>query len=192
MFTGHSQQITITRLWDGSPALLGEHVTLELVAAPERRCLQIAIDAPFHGDPPPPGPPGHTPGLWNFEVVELFLFGDGARYLELEFGPHGHHLVLELHGVRTPVREVSRLAYRSERFGDRWRGAADVPFTLLPPGLSRCNAHAIHGLGDARRYLSAIPAGGDRPDFHRLDAAAALDIELLQALGRPPSPRPSC
>lgn len=182
MLAGPAQRIVITHLWDGSPADPAEHVALELLAAPARERLQIAIDAPFHADPPPPDAIGHTPGLWNFEVVELFLFGADSRYLELEFGPHGHHLVLELHGVRTPVREVPQLHYRSELAHDRWRGSAEIPAALLPPGVARWNAHAIHGLGHARRYLSAIPAGGEKPDFHRLDVPAPLDPALAHAL----------
>ena len=32
-------------------------------------------------------------GLWDYEVVELFLLNsDTEEYLELEFGPHGHYL----------------------------------------------------------------------------------------------------
>ena len=37
--------------------------------------------------------------LWDYEVVELFfLNSESKRYLEVEFGPHGQHLVLLLNG----------------------------------------------------------------------------------------------
>lgn len=174
--------IVVGRLWDGSAAAPGEHVALALVAEPVSGQLRVKIDAPFHGDPTPPGPPGHTPGLWDFEVVELFLFGDDGRYLELEFGPHGHHLALELHGVRTVVRQVPGISYRSEVSGGRWRGEAEVDGALIPDGATRWNAHAIHGVGAARRYLSAHPARGQRPDFHRPDVSAPLDPAIVRAL----------
>lgn len=177
-----TQRILIHHLWDGSPAAPDEHVALDLVANPPTSAWTLLIDAPFHDDPAPPDPPGHTPGLWNFEVVELFLFGADGRYLELEFGPRGHHLALELHGIRNIVREVPNIQFRSDVERRRWRGRADIDAALLPPGVARWNAHAIHGLGPARRHLSAHPAGGERPDFHRPDVSAPLDPALLRAL----------
>ncbi|MDC0719467.1 hypothetical protein [Nannocystis bainbridge] len=172
--------LVIDRTWDGRPAAPVERTTLELRARPG--ALELTIDAPFHRDPPPPSPPGSTPGLWNFEVVELFLHAPGDRYLELEFGPHGHSLALQLHGVRNLVATVAVEFVADALAGGRWRGRATVPADLLPPGLARCNAHAIHGQGDARRYLSALPAGGLRPDFHRPDVSEPLDPDLVRQL----------
>ena len=38
-------------------------------------------------------------GLWDYEVVEaFFLCSKTEQYLEIELGPHGHHLVLLLNG----------------------------------------------------------------------------------------------
>ncbi|PCC66517.1 hypothetical protein SAMN02745121_00755 [Nannocystis exedens] len=173
-------QLVIDRLWDGSPALPAERITLDLRA--RGGALEIGVDAPYHGDPPPPSPPGSTPGLWNFEVVELFLHAPADRYLELEFGPHGHCLALQLDGVRHVVATVEIAFVAEPPAHGRWRGRAVVPPDLLPPGLARCNAHGIHGLGAARRYLSALPAGGTRPDFHRPDVTAPLDPALLREL----------
>ncbi|WAS98364.1 hypothetical protein [Nannocystis punicea] len=174
--------IVIDRLWDDRPAAPAERITLDLRA--RDGALEIAVDAPFHGDPPPPSPPGSTPGLWNFEVVELFLHAPGDRYLELEFGPHGHSLALQFHGVRTLVATV-QIDFRADPpASGRWTGEARVPSGLLPRDLARWNAHAIHGQGDARRYLSALPAGGTRPDFHRPDVTAALDPALSRDLER--------
>lgn len=177
-------RIVVGHTWDGRALAGDERVVLELASADGG--LRVGIEAPFHGDPPPPGPPGDTPGLWNFEVVELFVFGDDGRYLELEFGPHGHHLVLELHGVRRVVRQVPALEYACAVSEGRWRGVASVPIDLLPVGAARWNAHAIHGTGEGRRHLSAIPAGGARPDFHRPEVAGALAAELVAGLRREP------
>ncbi len=156
--------------------------------------LRVECTAPLHGDPPPPGLSGPTPGLWNHEVVELFLFGsrdDGSRgaggsgarawYLELELGPRGHYLALQFTDVRVRLeRAPIEIDYRATIDGARWRGRALVARALLPDGLARYNAHAIHGLGPRRRYLSAIPAPGSAaPDFHQPERSASLTDALL-------------
>lgn len=141
--------------------------------------LLLQVDAPYHGDPAPPGAPGSTPGLWDFEVVELFLLGRHNRYLEIELGPHGHYLVLELHGRRNPAATQNVLEFRAtrpEQAGGRWRGEARVPLAWLPPGMDRANAYAIHGVGAARCYLAWQPVPGDVPDFHRLEHFAPIAI----------------
>lgn len=137
------------------------------------RGLRITVDAPYHGDPPPAGPPGPTDGLWDFEVVELFVVGAAddegrPRYTEIELSPHGHHLVLELAGERNIVRRLLPLEYRAVVDGKRWSGEAILEGRFLPPPPYRGNAFAIHGRGAGRRYLAATPVPGERPDFHRV------------------------
>lgn len=148
---------------------------LELTEA----ALKVEFEAPYHGDPPPPGPAGHTDGLWNHEVVELFLLGADAHYLELEFGPAGHHLCLRLRGVRAlaPAASAPVADYRCAIRAGRWHGEATVEVSELPAGLHACNAYAIHGVGAQRRYLAAQPVPGPAPDFHRLERFVALPWE---------------
>lgn len=137
--------------------------------------LRIVVDAPSHGDPPPPGKPGPTPGLWNYEVVEVFLAessdsSETVRYLEIELSPHGHHLVLRFEGVRNVVGQGMDLEYRAriDRAAGRWTGEALLPNDWLPPGPLRVNAFAIHGVGERRRFLVSSPLpSGDAPDFHQ-------------------------
>ena len=127
----------------------------------------MRVDAPFHGDPAPPGPPGRRPGLWEFEVVELFLVGSGGRYLELEVGPHGHFLALELEGIRRLSRDDVLPAWECRIAEGRWRGELRIGLDRLPVGVDRWNAFAIHGEGKERRYLAAHPLPGEAPDFHQ-------------------------
>lgn len=166
--------MSVALTWEGRPAEPGERVCLALHDAGEH--LRIEVDAPFHGDPPPAAGPGPTWALWEHEVVELFLLGEGQRYLELELGPHGHHLLLLLHGRRRIVERLLPLDYRARIHGPRWTGRALLPRTLLPAGPLRVNATAIHGLGQARRYLSRVPLPGPSPDFHRLECFPAAPL----------------
>jgi len=130
----------------------------------------LTVSAPFHGDPAPRGRAGPTPGLWEFEVVELFVVGSGPgpNYTEIELGPYGHHLVLQLDGIRATVASELPLTFEARISGDRWTGRATIAGHLMPAHPRWWNAYAIHGVGAARRYLAAHPVPGDGPDFHRL------------------------
>lgn len=170
--------IEIDATWDGAPCAPGEAV--QLLIEVDGEDLVLTIDAPFHDDPAPAGPPGPTDGLWNHEVVELFVVAEGSappRYLEVELGPHGHHLGLQLVGVRTVVERGLPIRYTARVAGDRWTGEARLPRAWLPPPPHRVNAYAIHGTGDARRYLALATVPGDRPDFHQPDHFVALTLE---------------
>lgn len=167
-----SHRLDIAATWDRRPLSADAHS--HLVLRWEATTLLLQIEAPFAGDPAPAQPAGSTPRLWEHEVVELMLLGDDARYLELEFGPHGHYLALRLDGVRTIVEEGMALDFHATIEGDRWRGEARVPRSWLPAGLHAANAFRIAGTGADRSYQAAFPAGGDAPDFHRLEAFAPL------------------
>lgn len=175
--------LSIERTWDGGPADVSEHVrvTLHRVAGG----LALDVDAPYHGDPPPPAKPGPCDRLWEHEVVELFLAGDGARdrvaYTEVELSPHGHYLVLRLLGVRNAVDFGLPLAVRAEIAGARWRGRAVVPLAYLPAGNLRANAYAAHGRGAGRRYLAAHAVPGPQPDFHQPERFAPLGFAVREA-----------
>ena len=138
--------------------------------------------APFHGDAPPPGPPRPFFGLWEHEVLEIFLAGPRDHYLEVELSPHGHTCVLRLAGVRHVVQRDIAIPYRARVAGDRWRGEATLPNALIPPGPHRINAFAMGG--PDRLHLAyrpvLVPARwvGDTPmpDFHQLRRFAPLRL----------------
>jgi len=161
------RSLRVAHTWSGEAVPASERA--EVRARVEGAWLVIEVDAPFHGDPPPTAPPGPTGRLWEHEVVELFLLGADERYLEVELGPHGHHLVLRLHGRRRVEAQGLAIEFVARRRGARWSGRARVPAEWLPPGLARCNAYAIHGRGADRRHLAAFPVRGPEPDFHRLE-----------------------
>jgi hypothetical protein len=175
----------VDRTWDGARAPASEVVSARLSARSHESSrggpddLLWWFDAPFHDDPPPPSAPGPTDRLWEHEVVELFLanHADPVRYLEIEVGPGGHHLVLHLEGVRRPVATLLPLELTVTRDGDRWQAEVVVPAawrSWLGPGPLRANVTAIHGVGAARRYLSTVALPGSVPDFHQPSAFFGL------------------
>jgi hypothetical protein len=159
-------RLEIRSTWDGHPAEPGEHATITLSAASDALC--ITVDAPLHGDPPPPGAPGPCWALWEHEVIELFIVGPNNAYTEVELSPHGHHLLLRLSGVREITERLLPLDFSAHAVGTRWSGTARLPWSLVPAAPRRLNAFAIHGLGAHRRHLAAFPVPGDVPDFHRI------------------------
>lgn len=160
-------RLVIDQTWDGAPLDRSERATVLVVD--QGHGLRVTIEAPWHRDPPPPGPPGPTDGLWEHEVVELFVAGEGepVPYTELEVSPYGHHLLLTFVGVREATARALPADVHVTRDRDGWRASAWIPAEHLPPRPWRVNACAIHGLGPARRYLSAVPLGGAAPDFHQ-------------------------
>ena len=163
--------VWIARTWQGTELPQTERARLGLTCSAVG--LELTVDAPFYGDPPPPARPGPTDRLWEYETVELFLAGPGPAaavpYTEIELSPHGHHLLLRFLGVRNPIERALPLAYRARRQAGRWQGEAWIPESYLPPRPWRCNAYALHGIGAGRRYLAAWPLPGPAPDFHQPD-----------------------
>jgi hypothetical protein len=164
----------IASTWDGTPLPAGEAATVEIDFGGEG--ARVRVRAPFYDDPAPDGPPGPTPELWNHEAVEVFLLGSNG-YLEAEFNPHGHYLVLFLTAPRRIARSLIPIDFASRIDGDRWEGTAHLPRALLPRDPDRFNAYHVHGGGAARRYLAAFPVPGKRPDFHRLECFGPLSAE---------------
>ena len=162
----------VSDLWNGE-ALRPED-KIDLSIEPGATAWTVRVSAPFYGDPPPRAPAGPTWALWEHEVVEWFIAGPGEEYLELELGPHGHHLALKLSGVRNIIERELPLSYHAQITGSRWTGTATFPASWLPPGPWRVNAYGIHGAGAQRAYLAAYPSPGAEPDFHRLDTFRPL------------------
>ena len=97
------QTYTIGLTWDGKAV---DHPPAQITMQGVRGNLEIAITAPYFGDPAPQnGKVGEAYfELWEYEVVEAFFLNDQEQYLELEFGPHGQHLMLILNGNRNAIK----------------------------------------------------------------------------------------
>lgn len=168
-----SARVSIDRRW---PGVVAEAPVAVLALAVDRARgeLVVRVDATRAGDPAPDGPPRACDGLWEHEVVELFVVGAPfdrtAAYVELELSPHGHWLGLELAGYRRRVRADVPVAFTidDEAAAGRWRGEARVPLAALPTGPWRVGGFALRGPPEAREHWVSQPHGGDRPDFHRV------------------------
>jgi hypothetical protein len=177
-------QLEITRDYRGR-ALPAPHCAT-IVLSRDATDWLVELDAPYFADPPPSQAAGSLDGLWNYEVSELFIADDREHYLELELSPHGHHLALELNGVRRVVRSGLPVSYevaitRSERAPvdgvvGRYHGLARVASALGPAAPTRVNAYLIHGEGAERCYCAHAPTLGETPDFHRLDRFVPLAL----------------
>jgi hypothetical protein len=166
--------LVVGRSWNGEPLAEAEQSTLRIgfERGHDGDQLRIEVDAPFAGENPPKGPVGPTAKLWEHEVVELFVVGADQRYTEIELAPQGHHLVLQLEGIRNIVRSELPIEFRATIDGARWRGSAAIPRALLPSPALTCNAYRVAGFGPTRRWQALVAVPGDRPDFHRLDRFA--------------------
>jgi len=174
-------RLAIAHDFRGEPLPAVHRAELLLTRVPAALCIEV--DAPYFGDPPPAGPPGPTDRLWEHEVVELFIADAGEQYLEVELGPHGHHLVLVLSGVRQCSRAQLPLDYQATIVQapgtaepGRFRGVAAVPWDYLPRAAARVNAYAIHGQGERRRYHAHSPPRGEVADFHQLGCFVPLEL----------------
>jgi hypothetical protein len=174
--------LPIERTWDGRPTRPKERVDVRLTAA--SGVLEIEVDAPLGEDPCPRRPTGPTDQLWEHEVVELFVVDARDRYTEIELGPWGHHLVLQLSGPRVASARCLPLEYRARIDGPRWTGLARLAWDLLPPAPHRVNAFAIRRIEGARRFFAWSPVAGARPDFHRIELFPTLELPRLDGESR--------
>jgi hypothetical protein len=220
-----NRTVVIESQWDGTRLNPQDCVSVSISIdfdAPEcvgEPCFVVSVDAPFYADPKPHASASichHLPhesthqtdgkgclnfdGLWNFEVVELFIKGKADKYLELEMGPHGHYLVLACEGYRQCFRRgIEPVAYSASIADSRWIGRLVCPLHFLPPATDvpnapfSFNAYAIHNQqpgqpkqGDGRVYCSSFPpesASGPYQvaDFHKLELFHPLLLNVDQS-----------
>lgn len=160
-----SKKHSITYLWDGTPLDKSDEIHIELHLLEDG--ISIQIDAPYYGDPAPECSSSSTWGLWEYEVFEVFFVGEDGQYLEAEFGPHGHHLLLWLNAPRTIEKKHLPVNYSSTIQQDRWCGVAHLSHSILPSKIQRWNLFSIHGTGIQRQYQCMHPLDTPKPDFHQ-------------------------
>ena len=160
-----SMQHSITYLWDGTSLKQADIVHVSVKE--QEQSILFEIDAPYYDDPAPNVPPSSVWGLWEYEVVEVFFVGEDGQYLEAEFGPHGHHLVLWLSAPRTIEKKHLPVQFSTQIQNGRWKGTAQIARAILPSPIKKWNLFSIHGVGEQRQYQCMHPLGTPKPDFHQ-------------------------
>lgn len=161
--------LRIDRLWDGTPSP-DDRLWAEVLVAQAGDGLQLRVEAPMlHEQNVPDAPVGsRVEGLWEYDVVELFLVGPGHRYLEIELGAGGHFLALGFDSIRHRSDAYERFAplLRYEKTSQKtWVSSVTIPWKMVPENLRALNAFAI----TAGQFLAYSPVPGEQPDFHQPD-----------------------
>ncbi|GFU21391.1 UPF0462 protein C4orf33 homolog [Nephila pilipes] len=178
-------EFSISQTWDSQPT---DHDPIIIKLYPDNDFLMMEINAPFFNDPPAPSDKkGPFPKLWDYEVVEAFFLGADEKYLEVEFSPHGQHLLLFLSGRKNAIKMCLHVEYIAtvDKKSSTWRGIASIPKTYFPPNVNRFNAYAIHGSGEGRQYEALFPVPSihfTHPDFHRLEFFRYIEFDKLLAI----------
>ena len=154
--------------WDGTPLPETQWVSIEVQLSDTVMCIRV--ESPFFHNPAPVSLPDPSVGLWKlweYEVVELFIVGVDGHYTEVEVGPHGHHLVLQLDAPRSIVNHQLPMLWNAQIHGDQWTGQGEVSRALLPAEISRVNAFAIRTINGERQYCCFEPLPDTQPNFHQ-------------------------
>lgn len=177
-----ASSLRLDHAWNGAlaPAGTGGAARLERAGPDLLLSWDVLAREPLRS---PASDPAFHDGLWEHDVVELFLAQERlpsgpVRYLELEAGAAGHWLALDLADVRRRRAELPDLSVRMrgrvtcEGHGHRWQGRLAVPerevVAVVGPGPWRGLAAAgLGGSATPRVYLTSARLPGQRPDFHQ-------------------------
>ncbi|MCP5536921.1 MAG: hypothetical protein H7A51_11910 [Akkermansiaceae bacterium] len=120
-----------------------------------------------------------TPELWKYDVAEFFLsHPTSGRYLEFNLAPNGAWWSAEFTAPRVRADKQDVEVPGVQTFSDlapdgTWVAAASIPLDVLKARLdfgpeTRMNVTFIVDSPD-QKFLTATPADGGAPDFHRPD-----------------------
>jgi hypothetical protein len=144
-------------------------------------------------DQPPKGHPDtvpyeFTPGLWRYDVAELFIRDACSdRYMEFNLAPNGAWWSAEfdrardrsstddilIHGVKT---------YAAVSAGVGWQAAASIPLTYLKSAFGFGKQSAINVAfivnSPQQAFLSKAQLPGSEPDYHQPDYFEQIELKM--------------
>lgn len=156
--------------WFGRP--FAPPLDIFLGMSGERILFGARCEGPPRCDPATPG--DFIEGLWERDVVELFLGeSDSPRYQEFNLSPRGAWWTMAFSGYRTRMTTAPLPGVRchAAETAAGWRAAVAIPLNELTirwsSGRGTVNITAISG--DPQRFVTAVDLGGGEPDFHRAE-----------------------
>lgn len=161
--------LKLNKLWNGQDCQ-DDRLFVEVTMARKKEGLDIAVVSPMlHEQKIPEAPIGtRVDGLWDYDVVELFIVGPGHRYVELELGAGGHWLLLEFDRIRHRNREYKEFdpLLKYEHTAEKmWKSQLVLPWNLITENVRAMNVFGIL----AGQFLALSPVPGSEPDFHQPD-----------------------
>jgi hypothetical protein len=167
--------VKMNRLWNGEKCL-DDRLWAKLTFTRRKEGLDITVVSPMlHEQSSPEFPIGaRVDGLWEFDVVELFLVGPGHEYIELELGAGGHWLLLGFDRIRHRSNEFDRFQplVKFEKTDEKmWQSKIVLPWDVIPENTRALNAFAIL----SGQHLALSPVPGEKPDFHQPDFYPRLE-----------------
>lgn len=171
-----SLRLKIDRFWNGEPC--GDSSACAQVWLSHSEAgITLKVEAAVYAEQMIPVGPTDKPfeGLWDYDVVELFLVAENGHYLEVELGAGGHWLVLGFDGVRH--RSNSYPDLQTERHyetdGKVWTSSIVIPWAIVPQPVTNLNAYAIC----QGEFLAYNPVPGVVADYHQPATFPAAQIE---------------
>jgi len=160
--------------WFGSPLL--PPVAFSLASDPEYLWF-VATRQAQASVLPGAVPGGFTPGLWEYDVAELFVASqDGNSYLEFNLAPNGAWWAAKFSSPRQvcdsqPDFQNNIHTYHDAPDPDSWVAAISIPLGFLRKHISfdvgsPANAAFIMNSPE-QTFHSAARLPGGKPDFHQ-------------------------
>lgn len=159
-------EFRIDRLWNGEDCA-DEQCHARVRLSQTDRGLVIEAESAIRADRKVPAAPTDRPleGLWEYDVVEVFVVGENGHYLEVELGAGGHWLVLGFDGVRHRSNSYAdvQLECHFETGEKVWKSQIVIPWDMVPHPVARLNAYAIC----SGQFLAYSPVPGAVADYHQ-------------------------
>lgn len=114
-----------------------------------------------------------NPGLWDFDVVEVFIQKKSSanHYLELQVSPADQKFALLVKTPREDYEKVIKLASKAvaTRTDSGFKASFNIELKDIPGEGEEifANFHACLGKKDSRSYFSYKLNEGKQADFHR-------------------------
>jgi len=183
-----AEKVAISRYWDGKAALKEKGPGWANMT--EVKSVWTASHIYFHfccwfaelNVNPEWGTISSVPGLWEKDVVEVFLRPESCDdYFELEVSPLGQWLDVHIRKPRVDVdyrwNSGLRVNASIDKAGGVWNAVLEIPFAPMMECLGdrttplvgeawRLNLYRMAGEEPEREYLAWCPTFTAVPDFH--------------------------